>query len=55
MESIVERRLAELGIALRRPPRALPPQGLCRHRAALASVRKSGRSWRVTNYRPRRG
>ena len=36
-------------------PRALPPRGLCRQRAALASVRKSGRSWRVTNYRPRRG
>ena len=36
-------------------PRALPPRGLCRQRAALASVRKSGRAWRVTNYRPRRG
>jgi hypothetical protein len=36
-------------------PRALPPHDLCRHRAALASVRKSGRAWRVTNYRPRRG
>jgi hypothetical protein len=36
-------------------PRALPPQGLCRQRAALASVRKSGRAWRVTNHRPRRG
>lgn len=36
-------------------PLAVPPQGICRHRAALASVRKSGRAWRVTNYRPRRG
>lgn len=35
-------------------PRALPPRGLCLQRAALASVRKSGRAWRVTNYRPRR-
>jgi len=35
-------------------PRALPPQGICRQRAALASVRKSGRAWKVTNYRPRR-
>jgi hypothetical protein len=36
-------------------PRALPPRGLCRQRAALAAVRKSGRAWRVTNYRLRRG
>jgi hypothetical protein len=36
-------------------PRALPPRGLCRQRAALASVRKSGRCLRVMNYRPRGG
>ncbi len=36
-------------------PLALPPRGISRQRAALAAVRKSGRAWRVANYRPRRG
>jgi len=34
---------------------ALPSQGICRHRAALASLRKSGRTWKVANYRLRQG
>ena len=34
--------------------RGIAAAGICRQRAALASVRKSGRTWKVTNYRPRR-